>query len=180
MWLKWSCRNQFLHSCVLAGSSLRLSTKVKSPPAVSVICETMLPERVLMLFVSTVTSWVTPSVPKIILNEASVRRMVIMPLIVACPGGVALPWLTLTFPLLIHLPCPILRTLLLMCLLSVLQLLLMFLNARRLFPRLSLCPMILLKATTLATQSEGNRESADTVSATMKCYRCFGLHAIWQ
>ena len=141
MWLEWSCLSQFLRSCVLAGSPLGLRTKVRSPPAASVICQTTLAERVLMLFVSTVTSWVIPlvTVPKI-LNAASVRKMVIMPLIVACPGGVALPWLTLMFPLL----CPILRTLLLMCLLPVLYLLLMFLNALRLFPRLSLCPMILL------------------------------------
>ena len=120
---------------------MALFTKVRFPPAVSVICQIMLPERVLMLFVSTVTSLVTPSVtvPKT-LNAASVRRMVIMPLIVACPGGVALPWLTLTF---LSLLCPILRTLLLMCLLPVHHLLLMFLNALRLFPRLSLCPMIL-------------------------------------
>ena len=80
VWLEWSCLSQFLRSCVLAGSSLGINTKVRSPPAVSVICQTTLPERVLMLFVSTVTSWVTPSVtvPKI-LNAASVRRIVIMP-----------------------------------------------------------------------------------------------------
>ena len=39
---------------------------------------------------------------------------------------------------------------------------------------------LLFKATTLATQSEGNRESADTGPATLKCYRCSGPHAIWQ
>ena len=99
-----------------------------------------LPERVLMLFVSTVISWVTPSVTVTrILNAASVRRMVIMPLIVACPGGVALPGLTLAFLLLIHTLRLIFRTLLLMCLLLILHLLLMFLNALCLFPRLSLC-----------------------------------------
>ena len=118
VWLEWSCPSQLLRSCVLVGSSLRLNTKVRSPPAVSVICQTMLPERVLMSFVLTVTSLVTPSVTvQKTLNAASIRRMVIMPLIVACPGGIALPWLTLTFmPLLCH----ILRILLLMCLLPVL------------------------------------------------------------
>ena len=36
------------------------------------------------------------------------------------------------------------------------------------------------KATTLATQSRGNRKSASTGSATLKCYQCSGPHAIWQ
>ena len=119
-WPEQSCLSQFLRSCVLAGSHL--------------------PERVLMLFVLTVISWVTPSVTVTrILNAASLRRMVIMPLIVACPGGVALPCLTLAFLLLIHTLRLIFRTLLLMCLLLILHLLLMFLNALCLFPRLSLC-----------------------------------------
>ena len=36
------------------------------------------------------------------------------------------------------------------------------------------------KATTLATQSRGNRKSANTGSATLQCYQCSGPHAIWQ
>ena len=36
------------------------------------------------------------------------------------------------------------------------------------------------KATTLATQSRGNRKSANTRSATLQCYQCSGPHAIWQ
>ena len=119
----------------------KLLRRVRSQPSISSTYQTMLPETVLTLFVSTVISWVTPSVtvPRM-LNAALVRRMVIMPLIVAYHGGVALLWLTLTFLLL----CPILRLLLLMCLLPVLHFLLMFLNARRLLSRLSLCLMILL------------------------------------
>lgn len=37
---------------------------------------------------------------------------------------------------------------------------------------------LLFRATTLATQSEGKRESANTGSATLKCYQCSGPHAI--
>jgi len=36
------------------------------------------------------------------------------------------------------------------------------------------------KATTLATQSRGNRRSVGTGLATLKCYQCSGPHAIWQ
>ncbi|KAL9956037.1 hypothetical protein ACROYT_G037456 [Oculina patagonica] len=36
------------------------------------------------------------------------------------------------------------------------------------------------KATTLATQSKGNRKSPNTGSATLKCYQCSGPHTIWQ
>ncbi|KAL9978539.1 hypothetical protein ACROYT_G016066 [Oculina patagonica] len=36
------------------------------------------------------------------------------------------------------------------------------------------------KATTLATQRKGNRKSANTGSATLKCYQCSGPHTIWQ
>ena len=37
-----------------------------------------------------------------------------------------------------------------------------------------------LKATTLATQKKGNGKAASTGSASLKCYRCSGPHAIWQ
>ena len=37
-----------------------------------------------------------------------------------------------------------------------------------------------LKATTLAIQSKGNGKAVSTGSASLKCYRCSGPHAIWQ